>query len=114
MTPDELDEVMKNLAAKSLQFIEANGLKLPGEGETERIFQEYAGRIIEIDGLLPGSGKETVREHFAGCEAADIRFARVVLHGVAAVMGWPTGVKNHPLSSSLGADENLIRRGDGR
>jgi CRISPR-associated protein Csc3 len=66
MTPDELDEVMKNLAAKSLQFIEANGLKLSGEGESERIFQEYAGRIIEIDGLLPGSGKETVREHFVG------------------------------------------------
>src|SRR5947209_5786995 len=66
MTPDELEGVMKNLAAKSLQFIETNGLKLPGEGETERIFQEYAGRIIEIDGLLLGSGKETIREHFAG------------------------------------------------
>ena len=65
MTPDELEEVMKNLAAKSLQFIAANGLTLLGEGETERIFQEYAGRIIEIDGLLLGSGKESIREHFA-------------------------------------------------
>src|SRR5207248_6959117 len=66
MTPDELEGVMKNLAAKSLQFIKANGLTLPGEGETEQIFQEYAGRIIEIDGHLLGSGKETIREHFAG------------------------------------------------
>lgn len=65
MTPEELGEVMQVLAAKSLQFIEANGLKLPSEGETGRIFQDYAGRIIEIDGLLPGSGKETMREHFA-------------------------------------------------
>ena len=65
MTPGELEEVMKTMAAKSLQFIEANGLTLPGEGETERIFQEYAGRIIEIDGLLLGSGKGTIREHFA-------------------------------------------------
>jgi len=66
MTPDELEEVMKKLATKSLQFIEANGLALPSDGETERIFQEYAGRIIEIDGLLLSRGKETMREHFAG------------------------------------------------
>ncbi len=40
-------------------------MTLPGEGETERIFQEYAGRIIEIDGLLVGSGKETIQDQFA-------------------------------------------------
>lgn len=65
MTPEELGEVMRNLAAQSLQFIEAKGLKLPGEGETGRIFQDYAGRIIEIDGLLPGGSKETMQAHFA-------------------------------------------------
>jgi CRISPR-associated protein Csc3 len=65
MTPDELGAVMQDLAAESLQFIEANGLKLAGEGETGRIFQDYAGRIIEIDGLLQGSEKETMQAHFA-------------------------------------------------
>src|SRR5437763_5819143 len=66
MTSEELEEVVKSLATRSLQFIKANGLTLPGAGETEQIFQEYAGRIIEIDGHLLGSGKETIREHFAG------------------------------------------------
>ena len=65
MAPIELEEVMKCLAAKSLQFIKANGLKLPGGRKTEWIFQEYAGRIIEIDGLLLSSVKETVQAHFA-------------------------------------------------
>lgn len=65
MTPEELGEVLQDVAAQSLQFIEAKGLKLPGEGETGRIFQDYAGRIIEIDGLLLGGDKETVQAHFA-------------------------------------------------
>ncbi len=65
MTPDELEEVMKSLAARSLQFIETKGLTLPGEGKTERIFQTYARRMIEVDGLLVGNGKETIQEQFA-------------------------------------------------
>lgn len=65
MAPDELEEVMKSLATRSLQFIETNGLTLPGEGKTERIFQTYARRMIEVDGLLVGSGKETIQEQFA-------------------------------------------------
>jgi len=65
MTPEELEEIMKSLAVRSLQFIEANGLTLPGEGNTERIFQEYARRMIEVDGLLVGSGKETIQDQFA-------------------------------------------------
>lgn len=65
MTPEELEEIMKSLAVRSLQFIEANGLTLPGEGKTERIFQEYARRMIEVDGLLVGSEKETIQDQFA-------------------------------------------------
>jgi CRISPR-associated protein Csc3 len=65
MTPEELEEILKSLAVRSLQFIEANGLVLPGGGKTEQIFQEYAGRMIEVDGLLVGSSKETIQDQFA-------------------------------------------------
>jgi len=65
MNPEELEEIMKSLAVRSLQFIETNGLVLPVKGETEQIFQEYARRMIEVDGLLVGRGKETIQDQFA-------------------------------------------------
>jgi CRISPR-associated protein Csc3 len=65
MTPEELEEILKSLAARSLQFIEANELVLPGGGKTEQIFQEYARRMIEVDGQLVGRSKETIQDQFA-------------------------------------------------
>ncbi len=67
LNPEELEGVMNRLAARSLQFIDESGLALPKENEnpTARTFQDYAQRIIEIDGRLVGSSGVATRERFA-------------------------------------------------
>jgi CRISPR-associated protein Csc3 len=67
LNPDELEEVMNRLAVRSLQFIDESGLALPNENEnpTARTFQDFAQRIIEIDGRLVDSSEETIRGRFA-------------------------------------------------
>ena len=67
LDPDELGEVMNSLATRSLKFINEKGAARPNESEnlTARTFEDYAQRIIEIDGRLVGSSEGTIRGHFA-------------------------------------------------
>lgn len=65
LNQEELEEVTKMLATKSLQFIYNKGFQSKNSGKTRQTFTEYAQQIIEIDGQIAGDKQNAVNEHFA-------------------------------------------------
>lgn len=64
--PSDLEALLRRLAERALEFITAQGQSRSEDSATSRSFQEYARRIIEVDGRLVGADEPDLRASFAG------------------------------------------------
>lgn len=66
LDPTGLAEVMQQLAVRALALLEAQDLTHQESSVTARIFQDYARRIVELDGILLGmADTNSLRQRFA-------------------------------------------------